>query len=275
MSNQRYIVTESNIHNVSFKLEAITKSKYDSDWHSTLHAHPFTELFYVLNGSGNFLTPLGQISISQNDLIIVNPQTEHTEVSSASHPLEYIVMSISGISFVNKENPHPYVLMNFKDEKKEVLQYLNAMVDEATKQQADYELICHNLLEILIVKLLRQQSFSVETSENNQTPKDIALVKHYIETNYQQKITLEHLAELTHLNRYYIAHSFKKEVGSSPIDYLNNIRIKESCVLLTTTNYSITQIAAIVGFSNQSYFSEMFKKRMGISPSDYRKQKEI
>ena len=45
MSNERFLMIESDIKNLSFRLESITKSKYDSDWHSTLHTHPFTELF--------------------------------------------------------------------------------------------------------------------------------------------------------------------------------------------------------------------------------------
>ena len=42
MSNERYLMMESDIKSLSFQLESITKSKYDSDWHSTLNTHPFT-----------------------------------------------------------------------------------------------------------------------------------------------------------------------------------------------------------------------------------------
>ena len=58
------------------------------------------------------------------------------------------------------------------------------------------------------------------------------------------------------------------------MEFLNSIRIKESKILLETTNYSITQIATIVGFSNQSYFSETFKQKIGVSPSNYRKERQ-
>ena len=47
MSNERFLMIESDIKNLSFRLESITKSKYDSDWHSTLHTHPFTMLLMV------------------------------------------------------------------------------------------------------------------------------------------------------------------------------------------------------------------------------------
>ena len=55
MSNERYLMMESDIKSLSFQLESITKSKYDSDWHSTLHTHPFTELFYVVTEKASLI----------------------------------------------------------------------------------------------------------------------------------------------------------------------------------------------------------------------------
>ena len=55
MSNERYLMMESDIKSLSFQLESITKSKYDSDWHSTLHTHPFTELFTLLTEKASLI----------------------------------------------------------------------------------------------------------------------------------------------------------------------------------------------------------------------------
>ena len=77
---------------------------------------------------------------------------------------------------------------------------------------------------------------------------------------------------MTHLSRFYISHSFKKEIGMSPMEYLIDIRIKESKILLRTTNYSISQVADIVGCTTPTYFSKQFRESTGISPTDYREQ---
>ena len=55
------------------------------------------------------------------------------------------------------------------------------------------------------------------------------------------------------------------------MEYLTDIRIEESKVLLSTTNYSMSQIASIVGFSTQAYFSKQFKQKLGMTPLAYRK----
>ena len=276
MSNERYLMMESDIKSLSFQLESITKSKYDSDWHSTLHTHPFTELFYVVDGKGEFNIQGQRFPVKANDFVIINPQVEHTELSSPDEPLEYIVLGIRGLSFSNltpvSEGGHPFSFFNLRDEQKEILRYLNAMVQEATSQQMSYELVCHNLLEILLIKILRHQHFDLEVGKQSKATKDISFIKHYLETYYHESIQLEDLASMTHLSRFYISHSFKKEIGMSPMEYLIDIRIKESKILLRTTNYSISQVADIVGFTTPTYFSKQFRKSTGISPTDYREQ---
>ena len=276
MSNERYLMMESDIKNLSFQLESITKSKYDSDWHSTLHTHPFTELFYVVDGKGEFNIQGQRFPVKANDFVIINPQVEHTELSSPDEPLEYIVLGIKGLSFSNltpvSEGGHPFSFFNLRDEQKDILRYLNAMVQEATSQSMSYELVCHNLLEILLIKILRHQHFDLEVGKQSKATKDISFIKHYLETYYHESIQLEDLASMTHLSRFYISHSFKKEIGMSPMEYLIAIRIKESKILLRTTNYSISQVADIVGFTTPTYFSKQFRKSTGISPTDYREQ---
>ena len=276
MSNERYLMMESDIKSLSFQLESITKSKYDSDWHSTLHTHPFTELFYVVDGKGEFNIQGQRFPVKPNDFVIINPQVEHTELSSPDEPLEYIVLGINGLSFSNltpvSEGGHPFSFFNLRDEQKDILRYLNAMVQEATSQSMSYELVCHNLLEILLIKILRHQHFDLEVGKQSKATKDISFIKHYLETYYHESIQLEDLASMTHLSRCYISHSFKKEIGMSPMEYLIDIRIKESKILLRTTNYSISQVADIVGFTTPTYFSKQFRKSTGISPTDYREQ---
>ena len=276
MSNERYLMMESDIKSLSFQLESITKSKYDSDWHSTLHTHPFTELFYVVDGKGEFNIQGQRFPVKPNDFVIINPQVEHTELSSPDEPLEYIVLGINGLSFSNltpvSEGGHPFSFFNLRDEQKDILRYLNAMVQEATSQSMSYELVCHNLLEILLIKILRHQHFDLEVGKQSKATKDISFIKHYLETYYHESIQLEDLASMTHLSRFYISHSFKKEIGMSPMEYLIDIRIKESKILLRTTNYSISQVADIVGFTTPTYFSKQFRKSTGISPTGYREQ---
>ena len=76
----------------------------------------------------------------------------------------------------------------------------------------------------------------------------------------------------THLNKYYLAHTFQREYGISPITYLNRRRIEESKHMLGNTGYSLAQISELMGFSSPSYFSQCFRKAEGLTPNEYRRQ---
>lgn len=84
-------------------------------------------------------------------------------------------------------------------------------------------------------------------------------------------MTLDSLAAVAFMNKYYLSHEFKRHIGKSVIDYLIDKRISVAKVLLETTNHSMDQISQIVGFNSQSYFNQIFKKKLGITPSKYRK----
>ena len=101
--------------------------------------------------------------------------------------------------------------------------------------------------------------------------RECGIVRRYIDEHFKESITLDQLAELAHINKYYLVHAFRKTYGTSPINYLISRRIQESRFLLTNSNHSLSQIARILGFSSLSYFSQSFHRAEGVSPMEYRK----
>ena len=85
-------------------------------------------------------------------------------------------------------------------------------------------------------------------------------------------MNLDQLAQIASLNKYHLSHIFTRDYGISPINYLLSLRIRESRMLLRSTDHTLAQIAQLVGFSSPSYFSQSFRKATGISPAQYRKQ---
>ena len=83
--------------------------------------------------------------------------------------------------------------------------------------------------------------------------------------------SLDMLSELVHVNKYYMVHSFTKEYGISPINYLISRRIEESKYLLSDTDHSLSQISHMLGFSSPSYFSQSFRRLEGMSPMEFRR----
>ena len=69
----------------------------------------------------------------------------------------------------------------------------------------------------------------------------------------------------------YLARVFREVTGHAPIEYLIHMRVRKAMELLRDTPWSVTKIAASVGFTNANYFSRQFKAVTGGSPTAYRK----
>lgn len=220
--------------------------------------------------------------VSTDDMVIVNPNVEHTEVSYNRRPLEYIVLGVEGLEYSAGENgDERWFMTNLQSAREPLLHALREMLKEIEYKASGYELICQDLLEVLILRLMRHAGMQfLPTKAEHRKPgrkpnKECATVRHYIDNHFKENINLNMLSELVHVNKYYMVHSFTKEYGISPINYLITRRIEESKYLLGGTDHSLSQISHMLGFSSPSYFSQSFRRLEGMSPMEYRKNSRM
>lgn len=93
----------------------------------------------------------------------------------------------------------------------------------------------------------------------------------YIHTHYTEPISRADIARHVALSNDYLTFCFRKELGITPIAYLNRYRVNQAKNLLATTYNNITEIAMEVGFSDSGYFSRVFRREVGMSPDAYRR----
>lgn len=278
MSNVLYKILNENNEKVSANLIYVSKARYEEDWHSTLHSHPFTELFYVVRGSGNFIIEGKIYHVMEDDLVIVNANVQHTESSKDANPLEYIVLGIEGLSLLLEPSQKDdqisefYSIHNYRKSREEILHFLDLLVNEVEDKSDYYDTICQNLLNILILNVIRRSKSNLVISTQKNATKECTYIRNYIDIHYATPITLDILANETYLDKFYLVHVFKKQYEISPINYLIEKRIQESMNLIENTNYSISEISSIVGFNSQSYYSQIFKRKTGLSPAEHRKR---
>lgn len=272
MSNRHYLINSEDLQNLNAKLLSIAFSKDEGDWKSIMHTHHFTELLFVVNGEGSFSFNQQHSPLRPGDLVIIPPYTEHTERSSKDCPLEYYVLGIDGISFLSqKDQECAQVFCNFEHDSS-IHELFRQMLYEIRTAQYGSQTICQHLLEILILKIIRAQQLIPVSINSIRMTKECAQIKEYLDSNYAEHITLDTLTSLTHMNKYYMVHSFTKYAGLSPIQYLNQTRLKRAQYLLETTNYSISDITSSTGFSSQSYFTQIFRKNFQMTPVKYRQE---
>lgn len=98
----------------------------------------------------------------------------------------------------------------------------------------------------------------------------IARVMHYIENNLNKKVTLSEAAAYANIHPAYLSARFKKETGSDFSSFVSRRKIQESAYFVRHTQYPVSQIAFLYGFSSQSYYITTFKRVLGMTPMAYR-----
>lgn len=269
MSNQHYTPKAAGISS-TIKLTNVGSAKYTGDWHSVPHTHPYAELFYVLGGQGHIQVEQELHPISAGQLVILNPNVMHTEVSRNASPLEYAVLGIEGLELLSTEGQESR--FRILDRMDTVTSCIGHILRETQEALPGSDVICQAFTEILVTLLMRSTEVGLGTSAPATANSQCAAVRRYIDAHFKESLTLDDLADLAHINKYYLAHTFKEEYGVSPIRYQLERRIEEGCYLLQQTDLSLAQISRILGFSSSSYFSQAFRSSKGISPSEYRKQ---
>ncbi len=271
MSNNRINIIDDNFFDHKSQLMYVSYSKFGQDWKSLKHFHPFTEIFLVLDGEGIFTVENKSFDIKTNDLIIVPPNVYHQELSHDSKPLEYTVLGVEDLLFQIEDPNQNFIYQNFDRDNEDILYYFHHLLMESENKELGYDTVCQKLLELLILKIIRKMNINLEAHQVILPIKrEIRMICHYIDQNYSENLSLESLAQYMKMNKYYMAHEFKKYMHISPIQYLIKRRIKECQSLLKTSSLSVSEISEAVGFSSQSYFSQIFKKEIGMTPLEYR-----
>ena len=133
----------------------------------------------------------------------------------------------------------------------------------------EYSLIYKVIRYLYLAYQSSKQSIHTAYDANVQIQRNMTS---FIHEHFGSKIGLEDIAEAGQVSKSTCIRLFHKYTGKSPIDFLNNYRLKMSAEKLVTTSEQITEIAYACGFGQPSYFNRLFLKEYNMTPNQYRKQ---
>lgn len=268
----------------------ISERSHEYDYHD----HDFLELAYVLEGTAIHYVNGISCQITKGDYIIIDYNVMHKYEKTSDNSSFKIMNCIFSPRIIDETLKNcrqfseviNHYLINFNiqnlktkptqfiyhDSDGEILSLLTRMHAEYnTKKMGYQEILRSRLIELLICTMRKIQLPDSESIDNSM----VQHVIRYIQKHYPEKLSLNEITSKYNFSLSQKGYIFKKETGMNFQDYVQNIRINESCRLLINTNLTITEVSSAVGYSDVKFFNELFKRYLGITPGQYRKMQKL
>lgn len=271
------LLTVNNPLIFSIKLESRKEN-----FHFNRHSHQHAELYYILKGQCSMNISFEELTLTQNQGVLILPNAIHSLHTMTSEGCEFIhvhfdLKNLDIFAYRNENNQIISLdqIINAYDDKI----FFNGSEElEATLHDAlnyrNVNVILENIAffkALIDIVNLEKKKKKHTYYKNSYVSKIIVSIKQ----NYDKDICVSDLADTVNISTRYLSKIFKEDTGVTIMQYLNNYRINRSIDLILNSTLPITTIAQKVGMNDISYFSKQFKKTIGESPSSYRKKRSI
>lgn len=257
--------------NMPFAMECFGISYCDGSYSMERTSAHLTVIEYVISGTGTVESPRGTFHPKAGDTYLLCANEPHKYYADPKYPWVKIWVNLQGKLITPILNAYGLTHSMYlpKLDTYEFIQRIHAIAspDDIDVDEAMDE-CCKVFLELC--QYIRNNLNAGELEKP--VPRNISLLKEYLDVHLEERLTLEKCSEITYLSVSQTIRRFRSAYGMTPYEYLNQRRINTAKQLLQNSTLSIEEIAAQTGFPDHNYFSKYFKKKVGVSPSKFRKQ---
>lgn len=230
--------------------EKLTVEKRTYESTSYTHKHTYSQLLLPLSGNLSIKTDCYDLNLDEKHLFFMSPGKLHTFFSVNRN--QFLVLDI------------PRWIMSFSDDNSEELYQVIDERWEHLKYLFLQETNAQGINETSAIDLIRYASHYLQKEKR-------PLSIEYIHNHFHEKITLEKLAAVENFNTTYFSQWFTKKTGDNPSAYIQKVRLEKAKEYLIATEFSILEIAQMVGYENQATLTKLFNKFAGLTPSEFRR----
>ncbi len=247
--------------------------------------HNFCEVGFVESGEVSLHVDGRELTLKQNDVVFIEPNTHHAYYSSRGNDnrvfvtcfecTSYSTRLLSGNKFhlddkelfcqklIIEESKNTY--KTNENDQLELLSVPSFGGQQAVKIQLEY----------LLISILRKYSATKNSGivflNGESFYEDLVnIIKEYLQSNVRNKLSLKDVCSNFNYSRSFICKIFKEETGETIITHFNKLKIEYSKKLLSESQLSITDISEKLGYSEPKYFGSSFKNLVGLTPLEYR-----
>ena len=268
--------------------------KYTKQYSFHGEQHDFWELVYIDSGKAIAHAGDQKIALEQGQVIFHRPNEYHN-IQTDDRFANSVIISFDcksrAMSFfenrVVRLNDYEKSLLgkivlegaaNYEEKLNDP--YLTKMTK---KQIAPFggEQLIKNYLELLLISIIRENAGNTKNtkmgnySRSKHADEIVAKIITMLQKNLYSSINLSEIAQELFFSKTYIKNLFKKETGTTIIQYYINLKIEEAKKLISQNKFTFTEIAYRLNFNSVHYFSRLFKLHTSQTPSEYAKSIKI
>lgn len=245
-----------------------------------LHKHNFYEIFLIISGSAEHYGNGEWKELSRGDLFLIKPGDVHL-YKNPSEDFSFYNMVFS-IETAEK-------LFSFYDKSLIEQFLLSTTIPRVQLNPYDTDMFHKRFMADIGIPDIHLRSFenlSILTSllaqiiyynkiPVKQYPEWLSTLIGDIDNNNNYLKGIDYLYEQVHKSREHVSRTFKKELGMTPTEFINNRKLHYAANLLKSSNIEIIEIAEMSGFSSLSHFYHLFRAQFDMTPKDYRKRNTL
>jgi len=266
----------------------IIEEENSNVFYDKLHQHQEIQLSYIISGKGTFIVGDTIKNYEPNDVLIFGSNVPHVlksddEANPSSSMISlFFTFDSFGSDFFELPEFQKTKCFLLKGElgiklKNTEQQLKDKFISIANKNKLKRFIIFLEIIEILIESEYETvASFSKKKLYSDNEGKRMSAVFELALNNYDKDISLEEVSNIASMTPNAFCRYFKQRTNKTFIQFLTEIRIENSCKLLSRNNeLSIAEIAYQCGFKNISNYNRKFKSIKNLTPTNYRKQMSL
>lgn len=248
-----------------------------------LHHHDFYEIYYLVSGDVTYVIEGKLCRVMPGDLLLVSPNELHqVSIQSGREAYERYVLwidqaEVRRLSSQNSDleqglNPFHFGytnLLRLTQEQRELIRNLmEAVYQESGNDHFGGDILRRSLISALLVQINRIAQQRPEIQETVRSSRIVADVVDFVNGNYQERLTLDNLAERFYVSKYHLSHEFQRHMGTGVYKYILKKRLQIARQLLAAGEHP-SHVSTHCGFADYAGFYRAFISEYGIAPRDY------
>lgn len=240
---------------------------------SASHFHGFFEIYFLEEGSREYVVDGTLYHVEAMTAVLLPPNILHYSYGGPDKRFNRIVVYFREGALPPElfkricQHNGVYAVEN-KEERAQLVMLLHALLKEEERSDSMHLLAQQDILELIVILLLRLTSSKVEPVNTGKIRK----IVRYLNDHYVDDINLDDLAAHFFISKYHLCREFKKYTQNTIVEYLNFVRIIHAQRLFMESSDNISEIAQAVGFSSLTHFERVFSKLTGQRPNERRRE---